>query len=801
MKRRGLPLKYPRVFLVACAVVAFDSMKRWTAAAAILGWAAVAWAAAPAPITTLKAIHALSNPEASHLLPVAFEATVTYWRPYEETLFVQDGDVAIYVMATTSAHLVPGDRILIRGTTQPSFRPYVRSSDITFLRHGPVPKPETADFDHLIRGDFDCKFVTIRARVRTADLVISTEVPNISLQMNTDGGEIDAVVDSNDASAPKRLLDADVEVTGAVSGRFDGKMQQTGILLHISSLSDVRIVQQAKADPWSLPVTPMDRILASYHVDNLAQRIRVHGTITYYQPGSMLVLQNGDKSLWIQTQSRARLRIGNEADAIGFPAVENGFLTLTAGEIEERQEYEPATPLKEDPDLLASSKHLFDLVSVEGTVLAAVREATQDQYILASEGQLFSAIYRHPVAADGTSADALSLKEIPLGSKVQVTGICMLSNSNPFDGKVPFDILMRNFDDIAVVARPSSLNVRNLSIAVSALLLAILVVSMWGWTLKKKVRRQTAALAARIEAEAALERRMAQLEQRRSHILEDINGVRPLAEIIEEIADLETFRLHGAPCWCEIAGGARLGPYPVDTSRLRVVHAEIPSRSGAVLGVLSAGFALEAPAELDEQEALSMGTKLAALAIETRRLYADLHHRSEFDQLTDIHNRFSQEKYIADLIEESRDTAGVFGLIYIDLDQFKQVNDVYGHRVGDLYLQEVAERMKRQLRSADMLARLGGDEFAAVLPLVGSRAQAEEIAHRLERSFDAPFSVSGHTLRGSASVGVALYPEDGTTKDSLLSAADAAMYVTKHTRKLDSALAAQEDSFETEDRA
>jgi diguanylate cyclase (GGDEF)-like protein len=310
------------------------------------------------------------------------------------------------------------------------------------------------------------------------------------------------------------------------------------------------------------------------------------------------------------------------------------------------------------------------------------------------------------------------------------------------------------------------------------------------------VRRQTAALAKQIEAEAVLERRMAQLEQRRSHILEDISGARPLAEIIEEIVELESFRLHGAPCWCEIAAGARLGAYPVDTSSLRVVHKEIPSRSGAVLGVFSAGFDPEEPNDPDEQEALSMGTKLAALAIETRRLYADLHHRSEFDQLTDIHNRFSLEKYIGSLIEESRDTAGVFGLIYIDLDQFKQVNDVYGHRVGDLYLQEVAERMKRQLRSADMLARLGGDEFAAVLPLVGSRAQADEIAHRLERSFDAPFSVNGYELRGSASVGIALYPEDGVTKDSLLSAADAAMYVSKHTRRLDAALAGQEDSID-----
>ena len=89
-------------------------------------------------------------------------------------------------------------------------------------------------------------------------------------------------------------------------------------------------------------------------------------------------------------------------------------------------------------------------------------------------------------------------------------------------------------------------------------------------------------------------------------------------------------------------------------------------------------------------EALAMGAGLATLAIETRRLYSDLIHRSEFDLLTDIQNRFSLEKQLDSLIEEARLTAGIFGLIYIDLDDFKLVNDRYGHHVGDLYLQEAA---------------------------------------------------------------------------------------------------------------
>ncbi len=111
------------------------------------------------------------------------------------------------------------------------------------------------------------------------------------------------------------------------------------------------------------------------------------------------------------------------------------------------------------------------------------------------------------------------------------------------------------------------------------------------------------------------------------------------------------------------------------------------------------------------------------------------------------------------------------------------MNDIYGHHVGDHYLQNVSSRMKRQLRNGDLLARVGGDEFAVLVRIVGSQADVEEVALRLEHCFDDSFTVDGCVLHGSASVGLALYPEDGVTKDSLLSAADAAMYMAKHTKR------------------
>jgi len=748
-----------------------------------LGLIACVSGAAQRPLDNLKQIHALSNAEAGHYLPVAFEATVTYYRRYEGTLFVQDGDAGIYVQPSTAYTLAPGDRVLIRGKTEPSFRPFVKEATITLLRHGPVPKPIPATFDELIRAERDCMFVSVRAKVRAADLIYSSDVRSAVLQLVAGGGTIEAVVDSDDTSRLEGLLDAEIEISGAASGKFDGKMQQTGIVIHVSSLDNITVFHRADTSPSSLPVTPMDHILEGYHVQVLSQRVKVHGTITYYQPGSAIVLQDGPKSLWIQTRSIAPVQVGDLADVTGFPGLHDGFLTLTNGAIEESHTRAPVAPQPATWRQLAASHNVFDLVSIEGTVAGEVAEASQDDYVLVADGQMFSAIYRHPPTVNPGRHALQPLKQIRLGSIIRVSGICMLDDSNPFNAQVPFTILMRSPDDVTVIAEPSWLNTTNLTRIVTVLLIVILAAVFWGVTMNLKVRRQTTALSVRIEAEAALERRLAQLEQRRSSILEDINGSRPLAELLEAITELVSFILNGARCWCEITDGARLGNPPTSPETLRIVSELIPGRSGTVLGTLSAGFAPGSIPADSETTALAVGARLATLAIETRSLYTDLRHRSEFDLLTDIHNRFSLEKHIDALIEEARQRAGIFGLIYVDLDEFKQVNDLYGHHVGDLYLQEVATRMKRQLRGHDMLARLGGDEFAAVVAIVRSRAIVEEVALRLERCFDDPFTVEGYTLHGSASVGLAIYPEDGATRESLTSASDAAMYVAKHTRR------------------
>ena len=757
----------------------------------VLACFAAAGAAQPAPLTTLDSVRRLSNAEAARGIPVSLEATVTHFSSYWQNMFVQNGATGLFVDVTTEVKLVPGDRVLIKGVTHEGYRPYVVSGNLTLIGHGALPKPIPANYEDLIGPRDDSMLVTTRGVVRAANMNApsAAHANGATLKMLTDGGTVDVVLDNCSASALGNLLDAEVAVTGVASGRFDGKDQKSGILLHVESLGDVQIVKRATVDPWSLPITSMDEIQAAFRVKDLTRRVRVNGVVTYYEPGSTVVLENGTRSLWITTHSFSPLRIGDRADATGFPAANEGLLQLTASEIRDSGVASPVDPLPATWRQLASSQHIFDLVSIEGQVAVTAREAAQDEYVLVSDGYEFSAIYRRP-AGSGPSSLA-PMKAIPVGSRIRVTGICVPLNSNSFGRESQFNILLRSPDDIEVVTTPGSLNAHNIALFFAALLLLVLLVGMRGWNLEYKNRRKVVSLA--------------YMEQRRARILEDINHSRPLAGTLERITELVSVRLNGAACWCHVAEGATLGNRPprLSASSLRTVEHPIPSRSGQPLGSLFAAFDARTKPSIAEREALAMAAALATLAIETSHLYSDLVHRSEFDLLTDVQNRFVMEKKLTAMIHAARQSAGVFGLIYIDLNQFKLVNDVHGHLVGDLYLQEVAQRMKRQLRPGDTLARLGGDEFAVLVPVVHSRDEVEEIAVRLEFCFHEPFVRDECVIHGSASVGVALYPEDAETLETLLSAADASMYVAKYTRmgKSRSADAVDQDDLVNKDRS
>jgi len=167
---------------------------------------------------------------------------------------------------------------------------------------------------------------------------------------------------------------------------------------------------------------------------------------------------------------------------------------------------------------------------------------------------------------------------------------------------------------------------------------------------------------------------------------------------------------------------------------------------------------------------------------ELERSRAALREEATHDPLTGLANRRLFYDRLQQTIHHAQRYGGKFGILYVDLDRFKAINDQYGHHVGDAVLTEVAKRLTSSIRESDSVARLGGDEFAVLLDGVQGREDPLAAALKIEQALNADTDFYGLDVKIAASIGQVLYPDDGTDEDTLMRAADAEMYRIKSCR-------------------
>jgi diguanylate cyclase (GGDEF)-like protein/PAS domain S-box-containing protein len=156
-----------------------------------------------------------------------------------------------------------------------------------------------------------------------------------------------------------------------------------------------------------------------------------------------------------------------------------------------------------------------------------------------------------------------------------------------------------------------------------------------------------------------------------------------------------------------------------------------------------------------------------------------LAHLAHHDQLTGLPNRLYLQAHLPGAIEQAREGGNVLAVLFLDLDRFKHVNDSRGHETGDKLLKTVAQRIRSTVRAEDAVVRMGGDEFVVILKEVQGTDQVNETAERINQALSAPMVVDGRTLVTTVSIGVALFPRDGTDMGELLRHSDTAMYQAK----------------------
>jgi len=214
------------------------------------------------------------------------------------------------------------------------------------------------------------------------------------------------------------------------------------------------------------------------------------------------------------------------------------------------------------------------------------------------------------------------------------------------------------------------------------------------------------------------------------------------------------------------------------------------------LGVLSKEIGR---GNLDIQSGLNSNDEIGTLAAAFEAMAGSIRKSDEqiryvayHDTLTGLPNRAMFQEYLNHVIAHARRNREKFALLFLDVDDFKRINDTLGHETGDLLLQEVSERLSNHLRDTDyvarmggldapddFLARLGGDEFIILLPDISDQHAPGALAHRLIEALSQPFSMADHEIHVSASIGITLYPSDGEQGAELVKHADIAMYHAK----------------------
>lgn len=165
-----------------------------------------------------------------------------------------------------------------------------------------------------------------------------------------------------------------------------------------------------------------------------------------------------------------------------------------------------------------------------------------------------------------------------------------------------------------------------------------------------------------------------------------------------------------------------------------------------------------------------------------RKMTEELRHMAQHDPLTHLPNRALFSDRLQQVLAHAKRTGAQFAVMFLDLDDFKPVNDDYGHAVGDVLLQQVAIRLKALMRAEDTIGRVGGDEFVILISGLNGPESASGLMEKIRQAVDAPYVVEGHELKVSCSMGIAIYPDDGDDEITLCKHADTAMYRAKRAR-------------------
>ena len=725
--------------------------------------------AMPATLTLARQVHELPPQEAARAVPVHLVATVTYYQPKGNILFVSDASGAVFIRTDHPYPLHVGDLLDVTGSTDHSFRSVVATNPrMRLLGTNHRFATRAVDYRQLVSGTVDCQPVTVDGTVRSASLESQGTFAMVQLDVSMPGGIMEAYIQNYEGLDLSSLIDAEVHLSGVAASEFNARFQTMRPLLYLSSTRQLTVLSQPRVKPLDLPVTDIDKVVETRFVLNQSRRVRVHGAVTAYEPGHSLVIQHGAQGLLVLTRQVQPIPLGAVVDVIGFADDHSYSAVLEDAQFFPSGQLAPVAPRPVSYDEAMSGAYSDSLISLRGTVLSQLHGERSDTLVVMVD--------RHPVNMVLRRKGRSSLPDLPAGTLVVVTGICSVTPSDMWNKPLLFRLDLREGSDLDILARTSWWNVQHLLMVAGTLLALFLLILAWVVVLRRRVANQTGQIE-----------RSIRVERQRSRLLEEISSDTPLEPLLADICASIGALVPGLRCSCTLVEEPGAVPssrqLPGSSSGEPAYESVLRDEKGRRLGVFRAQSPTTVLLSGEDRDALAVGASLAKLAVNQRRMYQEMNYCSTHDQLTALPNRRLADARLDAAIREAAETGTCVCVAYIDVDHFKQVNDQYGHKTGDLYLQQIASRLGAKVRAGDLLARIGGDEFLLIATALPGLEESQACKRRLQTCFEDSFALEGVRIRGAASIGLAVFPIHGATPEALKRHADTEMYSAKHRHK------------------
>lgn len=771
----------------------------------------------PAVLTTAREVHSLTREAAQRQYPIRLRGVVTYFNRPTEMLFVQDATDGIFVriLANDRLELKTGDLVEVTGVSVASFAPDVDKAHITVLGRAPMPRIRPESEHSAFLGREDSRWIQLGGIVRS---VVQEEAESVlTLVWGNDRYNAHVLAKAEEL---RPLVDAEVELQGVCGALFNGKRQLMGIELYVPGKEHIRVLRPGAQDPFAIPARAIQDLLLFSGQGDAGHRVRVRGTVTFDDHAGSIWIQDSTAGVQVRDISALDVAPGDLVDAAGFPEAGKINPLLSGAMIRKVGGGAPPEPVHLSIEEAMKGGHDAQLVQVEGRLLERLRRPGEQVLTFASGGTVYRAIVANREGAPMLEPGAL----------LRLTGICVMEIQETEHVRAPraVHLVLRSPADITVLENAPLLTKTLLSRILAAVGFLALGALLWVRLLHKRVAAQTRDLllqtkqlseANRLTNAALLQAHEAEsLELARKRILELVARDEPIGEIARQIADAAKTHSESALCailvsepegnslytWPllpatsrqkfeKLAGALNFGAEAdcdgagervmaealrgYCSERYRTVWARPIVVDGRIAGAIAVFFRDKREADAADEQ-LGAWCSIAGLALERRKLYNELSRRARYDALTGLPNRAILYEQLESQIA-SAGSGALLALLYADLDGFKEINDRFGHAAGDAVLQECARRMLENVRRGDTVARIGGDEFVLLLPMLRDREDAVLVAAKVADALEKPVGYGGQKLKVGVSLGISIWPEDGTQPDLLLRSADTRMYSEK----------------------